>query len=1031
MNNDISASLLKYYFDFQEKFKPVKDYKNPKDIVVEALKTLAKIIKDNHKKDPFLNDIKLVYLNYFMENTEGQFDPIFDELIYISENEISNGDMKNRILQHMSFYIANNAKEFIRISKSLLVHNESHVSDFYINKKNGSDGYFVYLNNDYENVCSTINATDEFPITPDENYYGNNSFEPYDKSDNYNGVYLFTSSQRLLTSNEQVACKERVITKNNFCAVFEKPLSSHFVMLKKASLLYVYSKTAQIGKNDYLGYGGIFILLPDGLKIDEIKAYKSFFQLISDCISICVAYNIMRVKQIRETVRSAIAQVMARNMSHNYGSHVFSNLINDGVYERMVDSAIETIQKYHSSEQLDKELYKDKNTENHQLQYFFQYLKNRMDYLSEVTFGTSNILTTKMMYGDVMKELDQVRILLNYISGVSGFKYQFELIHNGNLLKDKDVAVAFPSDVLGCHAFYNIIENIIRNTAKHAGGKSQDESPIIFTINFKELEGCDGIEDADGLYCVEIDNGIEEDGMDDIIKGKKSDEDGGKVKGLIDRLNDSVLDNDNQNLRSHSLGLLEMEASAAFLRQIDLPEIESDDYFVAKNNNYYYEHNGKKRLNIIKPFKTVDGHLGYRFFVQKPKEFLFVGNWDVADAKKKELLNFGIQFISEDDFNKAMGVEKAFAHQFLIYDNTVSAEVKYKIEKDVECGTLLPLRKLLIDETDRLTISKLWDYSSSEERKKNLLDLKIWAWDWYFSHEMVEKESVSSPDILIRTSYDTNSRDKNQVVFLDHGNEEGLLKDCSQILNKEEAWIENLTNRTRSKLPDFTELSKGNKEPIHNYVASIRASKDDNCELSRKKRMIREEIFEAYHNKVIILDERVQLFAEKNNEGKEPLIPSWSLFRSTNVFIPFPCERPIKYKDKERKERYSIPNWADKDYFSLDPNDFDENKEKVKAFVEYYSKEYKPTSKPFILVHYGVLERMCDGDVKEINDLLKHWVGMAKRVVVTSGRGTHSLDLPKSVCFVNLSSVLYVCNENRNKYVINYLLNQSRRKKNE
>ena len=85
-----------------------------------------------------------------------------------------------------------------------------------------------------------------------------------------------------------------------------------------------------------------------------------------------------------------------------------------------------------------------------------------MDYLSEVTFSVSNMLTTKMMYRDVLMELDRVRILLNYISGIAEFKYRIEAYYNGINLKTNDIGVSFVSDILGCQAFYNIIENVIR-----------------------------------------------------------------------------------------------------------------------------------------------------------------------------------------------------------------------------------------------------------------------------------------------------------------------------------------------------------------------------------------------------------------------------------------------------------------------------------------------------------------------------------------------------------------------------------------
>ena len=764
------------------------------------------------------------------------------------------------------------------------------------------------------------------------------------------------------------------------------------------------------GKNDtqLTFLSNILIISSKKENINFVKQHKIHF--LRFLLKLQAAYSLILSEQVETTaVRAAIAQVMARNMSHNFGSHVLSQLGGENVYEHLTDETVLALKKY-NPDGPDK-LYDDiidKKSKNHQLQYFFQYLKSRMDYLSEVTFGIPNLLTTKMMYGNVMKELDQVRILLNYISGVSEFQYNFKLMYNNEPLNDqKDIGIAFPSDVLGCHAFYNIIENIIRNTAKHAG-KKNDEKTITFTIHFKDIKECGEIEGVEELYCVEIDNGVQEDGIDDIIYGKKDENEKTVVKGLIDHLNDSVLD-EHHNLRNHSLGLLEMEASAAFLRQIDLPDIESDNYTVDKDNHYYHE----KRLNIIKPFKTKEGHLGYRFFVQKPKEFLFVvkEKYKLIDkGTEKQLLNIGVQFISEKDFFKDMKAEKSFAHQFLLYDENVSVDEINNIYKS-DCKTLLPLRKLQFNNTDWTNLSGYWanlkpDTKKTEETKQEeepitiLQKLKEWAWKKYCGNIA---DGLTADDICV--SGEVSQSQKYQIVFIDHG--ENYNKGFDTINNAirtkqvQEGWIENMSSRTNGKLPQFEVLSNTGEcdTAIQNYLFNI-IYEDEN-------EYLRVELFEAYHNKVVVIDERIQKFATENHEGSNSTISCMNLHESTNVFIP-----RLQTDDSNNPV---IP---------LDPSDFKKYKKKVEKYINDNIKN------SFLLIHYGILERMYGRDEKIITDKLEKWAKDAKRVVVTSGRGAHSLNLPNSVCFVNLSSVLYAFNEYRNKYIINYLLNQSRRKRN-
>lgn len=765
----------------------------------------------------------------------------------------------------------------------------------------------------------------------------------------------------------------------------------------------------------------ILVISSDKSNLDFVKQHKIHF--LRFLLKLQAAFSLILSEKVETTaVRASIAQVMARNMSHNIGSHVLSNLIKADVYDELTDERIEKLDSYCSNEMVVFH-HTESQLKNLQLGYFNQYLKSRMDYLSEVTFGVPTLLTSKMIYNDVFKELDQVRILLNYISGVNDFKYRFDFQRNGNSIMEdpeRDFAVAFPSDVLGCQAFYNIIENIIRNTAKHA--KKQSGEPVTFTINFKDikikgdLKGIDGIED---LYCVEIDNGVGENRI------------GGIVNEQNDRLNESVLDEKTQQLRSQSLGLLEMEASAAFLRQIDMPEIESEDYHVDIDGKYYHERNAKKRLNILKAIKVSrrDGQgrttksLGYRFFVQKPKEFLFVGKWDLDKTKEKRLRNYGIHFISADDFNEALNNEKSFSHQFLLYTADVPNKVKKKLGGQKESNTLLPLRQLKIDKEEKAKVTKLL-----KQKNNVLLAVKDFVWEKYFN-EKVELTNSNVKEICFTPQFFSDPK-MNQVVFLDHGYEGGHKEDWKTAREHKdfEAWVENLSSRTYGKLPEYGLYSKNEdtkKSCVNNYCDNLLFAFEDEKQKERQTvRWILQEVLEAYHNRVVVLDERIQKFAVENAEGsgnKGEKIPCWKLFQSTNVHVPLLSGKDCNGNEIKPNNDTVFPI-NEGDVFSLAPDNFDDELiKKVETFVN------NNIDNAFLMVHYGILERMYGGENK-ISSKLIEWASKAKRVVVTSGRGAHSLLLPPSVCFVNLSSALFAFTENRNKYLINYLLNQSRRK---
>lgn len=695
---------------------------------------------------------------------------------------------------------------------------------------------------------------------------------------------------------------------------------------------------------------------------DEVRVFLTEFKSFMDSISQLISFSIQTHEHRQHALESAIAKVMARNMSHNIGSHVFSHLVGDRVYEKLSDKSVFELDSYISCYEEPKKDERAKNAVNHQLSHFNRYLKNRMDYLSEVTFSVSNTVVTKSVYGEVFKELDNVRILLNHISGITDFKFGFSLMHNGVSLSEEDILVAFPGDVLGCQAFFNIIENIIRNTAKHATKK--DQIPVMFNINFIDKK------DFPDYFCVEIDNGIKETSIERLVYEQNE---------IIDH---NILDRD-FNLRTNGLGIVEMKTSCAYLRQLNMSAVDSKKYsrdrYYSRNDHPDDLSNHYGNLILLKAINK-NGALGYRFFMQKPKEFLLVGNFDVADSQKDAVDKEGVRFISEEDFAKAMSDGKSFAHPILFYPDNVSDKTKALLSNDNDSKTLLPIRivKLNQDETNEmLTIIK--------ESENILFQLKDFAWKKYMRCLGFEDGDIHIGEVISR-----RFNNSHQIVFENHGKRKDHENNWSKRTVLPELWIDNLSSYTQSKLPSFAQFSKADdcvaKKQLTSYIESIPLQ-------------IKLEIFEAYHNKVVVLDERIQRFALESYEGSSEngsQIPSFELFESTNVVIP---------------------------NIKLDPERFDDTViHELESFIN------NEIGDAFLLVHYGILERMYKTE-HAITERLEEWAKKTRRVVVTSGRGSHSLQLPDSVCFANLSSVLNAFTENRSKFVINCLINQSRRKK--
>uniref|UniRef100_B3END1 Uncharacterized protein n=1 Tax=Chlorobium phaeobacteroides (strain BS1) TaxID=331678 RepID=B3END1_CHLPB len=146
-------------------------------------------------------------------------------------------------------------------------------------------------------------------------------------------------------------------------------------------------------------------------------------------------------------------------MSHNIGSHVMgkfndrNHLVNNDLgHYRMIRGDLDGIERL---EKIDKERLR--------IAYFNDYLKKRMDFLADVATTNSYIEYTVSFENDIIDAFAKNKILMDRITGVTKNAFVYEICGEGL----KNVHVTVPSGVLGCHAFYIILENIIRNIAKH------------------------------------------------------------------------------------------------------------------------------------------------------------------------------------------------------------------------------------------------------------------------------------------------------------------------------------------------------------------------------------------------------------------------------------------------------------------------------------------------------------------------------------------------------------------------------------
>lgn len=740
------------------------------------------------------------------------------------------------------------------------------------------------------------------------------------------------------------------------------------------------------------------------------KEINGFFTKMAS-ISIFTKKNKQNYIEIEnQATKAAISQVMARNTSHNIGAHVMNKLTNADFLEKFC-SYSHCLESYKPDKDFE-------DTKEHrafeQIAIFNNYVKCRMDYLADISFGTPMMQTNKNA-SELFSELDKVRLLLEHITGLAGYEYKIEFKKNGieKISNENDLLVAIPNDILGMQALYNIIENIIRNTAKHSKKVKKDEITI-FTINFiDELTNPtqEQTNILNDLIAVEIYDNIniegnaeqlsEPDKTEYLDKTKKqAPNELSKIDYLVfnqnKKLNEDILDEN--KLRSSSLGLIEMDASTTYLRKRDVSYINHKSYDLAYDESWSRDSElnkdnrellrGTNCRHFLKAFKKENGkesYLGYRFFLLRPVVVLVVSDLlegDKKNERRTRLKKQGIWVVTQEEFSKNLGEGKVYNHEFVLYANEDNPIIKKIFEK---YKTSLPIRELSIDKNELVTL-----LTQDETQGKTLLEIfEDFCWKRWNDNNYNEQ-------ILILNAYKA-SNNQFQAVFLDHlyDKSDDIQRKNDWCENKDAKYIEALSNIAQSKLPDFNKILKNNstateiKNKFKDYLSVLYDNKDF---------IAYKQISEAVMTKIIVIDERIQEAAE-NRDFMAVLFKD--LYQKMNVIVP----------DKETDINLSKDSF-DKIFI-----------EEVEKYIIGEINKTKPTD--FILIHYSILERMYKKEY--INTKLDEWIDNNKiNIVITSGRGIPD-NLTDKVRFVNLSSVISTFIDIRSKYAINYLLNSSRK----
>jgi hypothetical protein len=742
--------------------------------------------------------------------------------------------------------------------------------------------------------------------------------------------------------------------------------------------IYLKALSPYLNRCDNVHIFGYKNLIIDSIGEDPLKDNK-FSEIIKGKYSLIEA--ILQENEVKlQATRAGISQVMARNMSHNIGSHVMSKLINGlntidwttTKYESKTENGKKISNKLQDGIEPDKKLIE-------QLTILNDYMRCRMDYLADIALGTPVMQYGKRV-GLILDDFDRVRLLLEHISGLSDFTYSI-------VINDPGITVAMPNNILGCQAFYNIIENIIRNTAKHSGVK---EAQFIIEIDEasakKEKTSSEKDEmtnattdDLNEYYKVTIYDNVNL--RSEIQK---------RVDEQNEKINSSIIDS-NYRLRHGSLGMAEMKASASYLRREDLAHIDSE---ITPPLLQACEKDGK--------------YLGYEFYLRKPKEVLYILQKSSDIELSEELKSEGFDSLSIEEFLTLLGNGKIFHHKFVIFEKTVEEQLTKCYE---QYNSSLPLRRI---SKDSIKIN-------SSDSLKTLLE-SIWG-DWsklkgYDGYKTHNGFPDNGEKILSFFNHQ-------ESVIIDNLNNHSV-----ESIIERKVFIESIGNLAHKYLPYNQDIplvepikndnqdsnennikvcNKINENDIDLYLAFLRndnyRSIQNNSKFIAYRQLVLNQLIEAAMARVVVIDERIQSFADNEQDDKQDN-----------------CEdnQNILKKDKYRKlmnlVNVFIPT---NETINLSGS----NLKKGKTCLDRYIEEQLKKDTMFLVLHYGILERIYKGEIKT---RLNNWSGKCT-IIVTSGRGSY-FEIPEKIRFINLSNIHNAFIEVRNKYYIVSLLHSTRKK---
>ena len=704
----------------------------------------------------------------------------------------------------------------------------------------------------------------------------------------------------------------------------------------------------------------------------------------------------------------AASAIMSRNMSHNIGSHVLAKVIaskSDIVKNEISDSY---------TPQLD----------------LFSYLQSRMDHLAYVATDRQGQISHPVSFNfqRLIKDFEDQDFLCQYISGVMVGKNPLSVEIKIENEADDNVYVSVPNGNTGAHAFYIILENYIRNVAKHNTPKDEvlkDEIP-----KFCVCVRIDEVERYPDMVKISLWDELEkqENCYKDLLERKN------KINNWIKK---SIIDKD-LTPREEAWGIAEMIFSAQHLRQNEdehekkLPLLEAFIFdSEGKNFSELVEYNSV----IVNPIN--DPCLVHEFYMSKPKEILIISDdktlEQIIDKDKKEdllirLQKCGIKWLNECEKSEvAKYIKQGYQRLVWLKDDVESLQNLDFVDRKSKFR--LPTRTFVTkqENKDYLLVCKQTIMKKIESINKNTTEEALYNLLTYLEEQWCNRLKPDNNKILFRDSGHTTclgkawfeanwNEDSFRVLYHRHNikMEDSPKEDSSKDSSKEDPPKEDspkLVKKIQEKEFFFVEVNQAQSrlESIWDWDWT---GKEETEAIKAIKNFYKHELLSAALTKIVILDERIQEEVD-SFEDRENCKASDFREEFLKKLEPSSSEINVKGIVAAALNRVHVPSKKDVDLYKPESD-------KIIDYVKETNSENDPVN--CIVIHWGVLQKIKYNEHKPEEDFIQELKEYSPSVRVCTGRGRSMSNFEdETIPFSELRS--WVSSPNPSKYHLCKLLN--------